>query len=90
MAKFTVDLPFEIGQGIWVRDGDDDLKAEVTGYEIREYGIEIEYKIPGEIVARSCDISGDYTPRVDPQQVQDQWLFETKSDLKRYFKEKGW
>lgn len=94
MAKFTVELPFYIGQAIWVRDivnGEEvDTMATVSGYTIDEFGVEISINVPGKEYETSFTISSDYTPRVDPQQVANQWLFETKAEMDRYFKDKGW
>ena len=94
MAKFNVELPFYIGQAIWARttvnDEDVDTLATVDGYTIDEFGVEISINVPGKEYTTSLTISSDYTPRVDPQQVADQWLFETKEELDRYFKDKGW
>ena len=94
MAKFNVELPFYIGQAIWARttvnDEDVDTLATVDGYTIDEFGVEISINVPGKEYTTSLTISSDYTPRVDPQQVADQWLFETKEEMDRYFKDKGW
>ena len=94
MAKFTVELPFYIGQAIWARttvnDEDVDTLVTVDGYRIDEFGVEISINVPGREYTTSLTISSDYTPRVDPQQVADHWLFETKEELDRYFKDKGW
>lgn len=94
MAKFTVELPFYIGQGIWARttvNGEDvDTLVTVVGYAIDEFGVDISIKVPGKDYPTSLTISSDYTPRVDPQQVADQWLFETRAELDHYFKDRGW
>ena len=55
-----------------------------------EFGVEISINVPGKSYPTSLTISSDYTPRVDPKQVEDQWLFETKAEMDRYFKDKGW
>lgn len=94
MAKFNVELPFYIGQTIWARttvnEEDVDTLVTVEGYTIDEFGVEISINVPGKEYKTSFTISSDYTPRVDPQQVADQWLFETKEEMDRYFKDKGW
>lgn len=94
MAKFTVEFPFEIGQGIWARttvNGEEvDTLVTVEDYTINEFGVEISVSVPGKDYTESLEISSDLTPRVDAQQVADQWLFETKAELDRYFKDKGW
>ena len=94
MAKFTVELPFYIGQAIWARttvnEEDVDTLVTVDGYTIDEFGVEISINVPGKAYTTCLTISSDYTPRVDPQQVADQWLFETKEEMDRYFKDKGW
>lgn len=101
MGKFTVELPFEIGQGIWTRttvNGEAvDTLVTVEDYTINEFGVEISVSVPGKDYPESLEISYDHTPSVDAQQVADQWLFETKAELDRYFaeldryfKDKGW
>ena len=94
MGKFTVELPFEIGQGIWARttvNGEEiDTLVTVKDYTINEFGVEISVSVPGKDYPESLDISSDYTPRVDAKQVADQWLFETKAEMDQYFKDKGW
>ena len=91
MAKFTVELPFEIGQGIWARttvNGEEvDTLVTVKDYTINEFGVEISVQVPGVAYTKCFTISSDYTPRVDARQVADQWLFETKAELDRYFAE---
>ena len=91
MAKFTVELPFEIGQGIWARttvNGEVvDTLVTVEDYTINEFGVEISVSVPGKLYPESLEISSDCTPRVDSRQVADQWLFETKAELDRYFAE---
>ena len=93
MAKFTVELPFEIGQGIWERttvNGEVvDTLVTVEDYTINEFGVEISVSVPGRDYQESLIISSDFTLRVDAQQVADQWLFETKAELDRYFKDQG-
>lgn len=93
MAKFTVELPFYIGQAIWARttvNGEDvDVLVTVDGYTIDEFGVEISINVPGQGYPESLTISSDYTPRVDPQQVADRWLFEARAELDRYFKDRG-
>ncbi len=96
MAKFTVELPFYIGQAIWARvivNGEDvDTLVTVDGYTIDEFGVgvEISINVPGKEYTTCLTISSDYTPRVGPQQAGDLWLFETKEEMDRYFKDKGW
>ena len=91
MGKFTVELPFEIGQGIWARttvNGEVvDTLVTVEDYTIDEFGVEISVQVPGVAYTKCFTISSDYTPRVDARQVADQWLFETKSELDLYFAE---
>ena len=51
MGKFTVELPFEIGQGIWARttvNGEEvDTLVTVKDYTIDEFGVEISIQVPG-------------------------------------------
>lgn len=94
MAKFTVELPFYIGQAIWARttvNGEDvETMVTVDGYTVDEFGVEISIRVPGMDYTKCFTISSDYTPRVDPKQVEDQWLFETKEEMDRYFKDRWW
>ena len=94
MGKFTVELPFEIGQGIWARttvNGEVvDTLVTVEDYTINEFGVEISVSVPGNLYPESLEISSDFTQRVDARQVADQWLFGTKAEMDRYFKDKGW
>ena len=94
MAKFTVEFPFEIGQEIWARttvNGEVvDTPVIVEDYTIDEFGVEISVSVPRKLYLESLEISSDCTPRVDARIVADQWLFETKEEMDRYFKDKGW